>query len=248
MKQSVIGRWLRPERRRSQLALHVADDVLLEEEAQVTRVQVVDHRRGQGQQVAGQLPHLLGHLQLRHAVADQRFMHVEVKEPHLGVGDAPQRLGVDADELQEGDEWEASGEHPGAVAKSLHVVGVEQTLALQRGAEDDEDALDQFGLEAGLRGHLLDGDLLLGLGEEVLGEAEGEPALAARPLQLLQRVPALTHPRDHPSLRRGRRGPAPLAHRQHLLLGPALQRARPRRRRAAPPRSGRSARPARARG
>ena len=149
MKQRVTGTWPRSDAG-LQLALHVTDHVLLEEEAQVAGMQVVDQRRGERQDVAGQLPHLLGHLQLGDAIADQRFVDVEMEEPHLGVGDAPQRLGVDADELEEGDQREAGGEHPGAVAQRLHVVGVEQALALQRGAEDDEDALDQLRLEAGL--------------------------------------------------------------------------------------------------
>ena len=41
--------------------------------------------------------------------------------------------------------------------RACDVVGAEQPLAPQRGAEDDEDPLDQLRLEAGLRGHLLDG-------------------------------------------------------------------------------------------
>ena len=225
MKQRVTGTWPRSELG-VQLALHVADHVLLEEEAQVAGVQVVDQRRGQRQDVPGQLAHLLGHLQLGHAVADQRFVHVEVEEPNLGVGDPPQRLDVDADELEEGDEREAGGEDPRAVAQRLHVVGVEQALALQRGAEDDEDALDQLRLEPGLAGDLLHRRLLLRLREEVLGEAEGEAALAARPLEVLERVAALAHPRDDAGLGGRGGGPAATAHRHDLLLGPALQRAR----------------------
>ena len=77
-------------------------------------------------------------------------MHVEVEEADLGVGDPPHRLDVDADQLQEGDEREAGGEHAGAVAQRLDVLGAEQPLAAERGAEDDEDPLDQLRLEAGL--------------------------------------------------------------------------------------------------
>ena len=150
-------------------------------------------------------------------------MDVEVEEAHLGVGDPPHRLHVDADELQEGDQREAGGEHAGAVPQRPHVLGAEQPLAAERGAEDDEDALDQLRLEPGLTRHLLDRRLLLLAGEEVLDEAEGEPPLAARPLQLLQRVAALAHPRDDPGLGRGGRGPATAPHRQHLLRRPAFQ-------------------------
>ena len=74
--------------------------------------------------------------------------------------------------------------------------------------------------------------------EEVLGEAEGEPALAARLLQLLERVAALAHPRHHPRLRRGGRGPATAPHRDHLLGGPALERGRRRPPSGERPRSG----------
>ena len=64
-----------------------------------------------------------------------------------------------------------------------------------------------------------------GLGEEVLGEAEGEPALAPGLLQVLERVAPLAHPRHDPRLRRGGRRPAPPPHRHDLLLRPAFQRA-----------------------
>ena len=67
--------------------------------------------------------------------------------------------------------------------------------------------------------------LLLRLGEEVLGEAEGEAALAAGALEVLERVAALAHARDDAGLRGGGRGPAAAAHRQDLLLRPAFQRA-----------------------
>ena len=212
--------------RGTQLALHVADHVLLEEEAQVAGVQVLGQRRRQRQDVGGQLAHLLGHLQLRHAVADHRFVHVEVEEPHLGVGDPAQRLHVDADQLQEGDQREAGGEHPGAVAQRLDVLRAEHPLAAEGRAEDDQDALDQLRLEAGLARHLLDRHLLFGPRKEFLGEAEGEPALAARPLQVLERVAALAHARNDTGLGRGGGRPAPPPHRHDLFLRPALQRAR----------------------
>ena len=159
----------------------MADDVLLEEEAQVAVVEVLGQRRRQRQHVGREVADLLSHLQLRHAVADHRLVDVEVDEAHLGVGDAAHRLDVDADQLQEGDQREARRQHPRAVPQRFDVARVEQPLAFERGAEDDEDALDQLGLEAGLAGHVLDRDLLLGPREEVLGEAEREPTLATRP-------------------------------------------------------------------
>ena len=150
-------------------------------------------------------------------------MDVEVEEPHLGVGDPPQRLHIDAHQLQEGDEREAGGQDPRAVPQRLDVIGAEQALAADRGAEDDEDALDQLRLQAGFLGDLLAPRPFPLAREELLDEAEGEPALAAGPLQFLQRVAALAHPRHDPRLRRGGGGPAAAPHRHDLLLRPALQ-------------------------
>jgi hypothetical protein len=96
----------------------------------------------------------------------------------------------------------------------------------QRGAEDDEDALDQLRLQTGLAGGRVERDQLFAVGQQLLDEAEGEAALAPRPLQLLQRVAALAHPCDDARLRRRRGRPAPPADRQDPLLRPALQRAR----------------------
>ena len=76
-------------------------DVLLDEVRQEALVHVVHDRRGERQQLAGELLHLLGHLQPGHAVAHQRLVHVEVEEAHLGVGHLRERLPVDAHELQE---------------------------------------------------------------------------------------------------------------------------------------------------
>ena len=66
--------------------------------------------------------HLLGHLQARDALTHERLVHVEVEEAHLGVGDLSQRLTVDAQELQEGDQREAGLEHRRDVAERLDVV------------------------------------------------------------------------------------------------------------------------------
>ena len=130
MKQRVIGDLAQLDFRGvcSIAGLHVADHVLLDEEAQVAVVQVLGQRRRQRQDVGGEVAHLLGHLQLRDGVADQRFVDVEVEEADLGVGDPPHRLHVDADQLQEGDEREAGGEDPGAVAQRRGVVGAEVAL------------------------------------------------------------------------------------------------------------------------
>ena len=67
---------------------------------------------------------------------------------------------------------------------------------------------------------------LAAAGQQVLDVAEGEPPVADRPAQLLERVAALAHPRHHPGLGRGGRRPAVVADRDHLRLRPALQRRR----------------------
>ena len=85
----------------------MADDVLVEEVLEEALVDVVHDRRGERQQLAREALHLLRHLEVRHAVVDQRLVDVEVEEPDLGVGDPRQRLPVDAHELEEGDEREA---------------------------------------------------------------------------------------------------------------------------------------------
>ena len=197
-------------------------------------MEVLGQRGRHRQDVAGQLADFLRHLELGDGVADQRLVDIEVEEADLGVGDPADRLDVDAHQLQEGDEREAGGEDAGAVPHRADVLGAEEPLAAERGAEDDEDPLDQLRLETGLLRDLLDRDLLLvAAGEELLGEAEGEAALAARFLQLLERVAALAHPGDDARLGGRGRGPTPAPDRDDLLRRPAFQR------------RGRDARPAR---
>ncbi len=95
-----------------ELGLHVADDVLLVVEAQVAVVDVVHQRRGRREEVARQALHLLGHLHGVHALGDQGLMDEEVEQPHLGLGDLPDRLRVDPDQLKQSDEGEARVQDP----------------------------------------------------------------------------------------------------------------------------------------
>ena len=98
------------------------DDVLLDEVRQEALVHAVHDRRGQRQQLARELLHLLAHLPARDALAHERLVDVEVEEAHLGVGHLRQRLPVDAHELQQRDQREAGREHRGDVAQQLEVV------------------------------------------------------------------------------------------------------------------------------
>ena len=161
------------------LGLHVADHVLLDVVAQVAVVEVLGERRRQRHDFGGEVAHRLRHLQLGDAVADQRLVHVEVEEADLGLGDPPHRLHVDADQLQEGDQREAGGEHLGAVAQRRGVGGAEVALLpfgvpiMTRirsisSTSSPVSAATSRPIPAGASS----------LGEELLGEAEGEPALA----------------------------------------------------------------------
>jgi len=87
----------------TEVGLHVADHVLLEVVPQVALVDVVGQRGHRREEPLGQGTHLLGHLERRHPVIDQRLVHVEVEETHLGLGDPPHRLRVDPDQLQQGE-------------------------------------------------------------------------------------------------------------------------------------------------
>ena len=127
--------------------LHVADDVLLDVEAQVALVDVLHERRRQRQQLARQPLHLPRHLERVDALADQRLVHVEVKEADLGLGDLADRLGVDADELQQRDERKAGLEHLRHLLDRLDVLLAERSLERRRRAEQGHEALDQLLLE-----------------------------------------------------------------------------------------------------
>ena len=85
-----------------------------------------------------------------------------------------------ADELEEGDEREAGAEDAGAVAQRLDVLDGELALVADQGAHQRHQPLDQLGLEADLGRGLLKGEDGLGLGEDLLGEAEASlPSLTA---------------------------------------------------------------------
>jgi len=182
-------------------------------------------RRGQRQQVAGQVAHLLGHLQARHALAHQGLVHVDVEEAHLGVGDLGHGLAVDAAELQEGDEREAGIEHRGHVAERLDVL---LGLVLDRGrreADAGPEAPDQLGLEpGGVRG-VAEPARLLAVREELLHEAVRQAPLARCLADLLEGVAALPQAGDDAGVRGRGRGPVAGAVDlgDHARLGPALQ-------------------------
>ena len=136
--------------------LHVADDVLLDRPREEALVHRVHDRRGEREHLAGEALHLLGHLQARDAVAHERLVHVQVKEPHLRVGDLGNRLAVDAHELEQRDQREAGGEDRADVPQELQVVLGEVLERAGREARRGVDALDQRRLEADLVGGLVE--------------------------------------------------------------------------------------------
>ncbi len=157
-------------------------------------------------------------------------MHIDVKQPHLGVGDPRQRLSVHARELQEGHERESGREHGGGVPERLDVVLGEVLEALAGEAEAGPEALDQRGLEAGGLGRVIEGACAVAVGEHVLEEAVGQAALLGRLADLLELVAAAAQSRHDPGVRCRRRGPIlPIGGphlRDHPTRGPASERGR----------------------
>ena len=93
-------------------------------------------------------------------------------------------------------------------------------------AQAGPEALDQRGLEVGELGGLLQRALGLVPAEELLDVPIGEPALAARLLDLLELVPPLSKPRNDARVRHRGGGPLGLAiHlRDHAVARPSAQR------------------------
>ena len=206
-----------------ELGLHVAHDVLLDEEPQVPVVDVLHERSGERHERLHQVLHLLGHLERPDALLDQRLVDVDVEQADLGVRDPPQRLGVDADQLQERDEREARVEDLAELAHRLGVLVGEPVLQRRRRSEQRHEPLDQQLFDPGLLG---DGRRPVGaarLRQQVLDEAEGQPALADRRLDLPQGVAPLPHARHNPSLGRGGARPLPALQWDNAVAGPSLE-------------------------
>jgi hypothetical protein len=138
-----------------ELALHVSNNVLLDEVLEEALVDVVHHRRRDRQQVAREVAHLLRHLEPGNALPDERLVHVQVEEPHLGLSDLGKRLAIDAADLEEGHQREAGAEHARDVVQRLDVLLAELLESPGGQAEARPEALDQSRLQAGERRGLL---------------------------------------------------------------------------------------------
>ena len=159
----------------------------------------------------------------RDALAHHRLVDEEVEEPDLGLGDLPQRLRIDPDQLEQRDQREARcGGSPAICSQHLDVLVADPIGHRHRRAEQAHDPLDQL---------LLEPDRLRRLGSRVqarspAGTRSSTEPNASRPSRtaladLAQRVAALPHPRDDARLRRGRRRPAPAADRQDRAAWPS---------------------------
>ncbi len=162
--------------------LHVADHVLLDEEAQVAVVQVLGQRRRQRQDVGGEVAHLLRHLQLR---ARRRGSAVRARRGGRG---APRRRRSGASTARR--RGPAAGRRPaGSPAASTRA----QWRSAAASSAAEVAAAAPFGVPRMTRIRSISsgsrpvsrGDhrhrhLALVAREELLGEAEGQAALAAR--------------------------------------------------------------------
>ena len=207
--------------------LEVADHVLLDEVREEALVEVVHDRRRERQQVARQALHLLGHLQARDAVADQRLVHVEMEQAHLGVGDRPQRLSVDAHELQEGDGRQAGVDDRREVAQQLQVVLGDGLELLLGETHRRPDALDHRRTRAPSRAPPRRA-CTRRRGAGTCPPCSRTPAgRTLRGLaQRLQRIAARTQAGDDACVGDGGRCPAVVAQRDDLVAHPAAQRRR----------------------
>ena len=207
-----------------ELILHVADHVLLHEVSDVSVVEVLEQGNGGRRRGFDQLVQLLGHLHRAQPVADHRFVDEEVEQPHLGVGDAANRLRIDPGELDQGLDRQTRLGHRAEPLEGADIELGKRALPACRRPEDDHDPLDQLLAQAGPRHRLLDRDHRAPVGEGLLGETEGELAVLAGFPQFLEAVAALPHPGHDPGLGGGGRSPAALLDRDDLLLRPALER------------------------
>ena len=148
-------------------------------------VEVVHHRRGRTAAAApASSPICSATSSPGDAVAHQRLVHVEVEEPHLGVGDLRERLAVHAHELQEGDEREARVEHVGHLLEHLDVLGG-QVVERWANPSMPKMPLDQRRLEAGRARGLPQRDRRRRCGQQLLDVAECQaPLVVARRISL----------------------------------------------------------------
>ena len=137
-------------------------------------------------------------------------MQVQVKQPHLRVGDLRHRLPVHAHELQQRGQRQARREHLRAVAQHLQVflgdlLGGQGILAHRT-----RQPLDQRRLQADLARGLFEGVAGLGARQQFVDIPERQLAALARLPDPLHAVAPLAQPRNDPHVRGSRGRPDPL--------------------------------------
>ena len=122
-------------------------------------------------------------------------MHVDAKQPRLGVGDLAQGLSVHVQHLQEGDQRKACLQHRGHVSQRLQVLLSEVVEHPGRETHRPPQTLDQRLLESGLLRRLREVVAALAGGKELLYISERESPVLARQLDFVEGVALLAQPR-----------------------------------------------------
>ena len=177
----------------------------------IALVDVVHDRRGQRQQVAREVLHLLGHLEARGrrraSAARARRGGTAASRRRRSATSPAHRRARAGGRRRAGSRRRAPRRCSAAPARRP-ASGRRAPLG-QPDARPDP--LDERRLEPGLLGDVVERARLAVVGEQVLEEAVREPALLARRADLLERVPALAQARDDPCVGDRRGSPRVLA-------------------------------------
>src|SRR5215207_2125252 len=206
-----------------ELGLHVADDVLLDVEAQVALVDLLHQWRRDREEVSRESLHLLRHLKRVDPLPDEGLVDVQVEQPHLRLGDLANRLGVDPDELEQRHQWKPCPQDVPDVLHRHDVLLVEGSLEGGGRTQQRHHPLDQGLLEARPLRRFQTRHVALAPRKEVLDVAERQTAFANRAAQLGERMPPFAQPAHDPGLSRRGGGPPPAPDRDHPCLDPPLQ-------------------------
>jgi hypothetical protein len=136
---------------------------------------------------------------------------MEMEQAHLGVGDLGDRVAVDPDHLQQGNQRQPRLQASGGVAQKLDILLAQRSVGVQVETRRGDDPLRQGRLQASFAGRVHDLVGMAGGGEQLLGVGIGEPPVVQGTTDLGEAVAARTQPRDHAGVADSGRGPAILA-------------------------------------
>ena len=154
------------------------------------RVDAAHDRRGQRQQSAHEVLHLLRDLLAGDALLHERLVDVEVEQPDLGVGHLRERVAVDAKELQERDARQPGAQRGARCRRAARRPPCRSAArARAEGSPSPSSASTaKLGLQAGLARGVLERDLAAAGAEEVLDAAERQRAALLGFADLLRTV------------------------------------------------------------